>query len=317
MTNPNSMTHAHDKFVRTAMADLRVARDFFKAHLPKEILNSIDLNQLVLQPRSHINDIRKESTVDLLYKTRMNEQEAYFYILLEHQSKPDKLMPFRMLKYTCNVIDSFLKDNQSKDLPLVYPMVIYHGESAYPYSTNINDLIAAPKELVERYFLKPFQLIDLGKIEDEELKKHAWSGVMEFTLKHIFARDILPYLQDITEIMRRIDQSGGRDYIAIVLEYMFERGELSDRQNFFQLIQHEISPDVGEKVMTLSEQFRAEGRTQGRAEGVAKGIAKGKIERELEIVKNLRATGAELTFIAKVTALPLIKVQEYCNEPAE
>jgi predicted transposase YdaD len=66
-----------------------------------------------------------------------------------------------------------------------------------------------------------------------------------------------------------------------------------------------MNPLSRRKIMTLSEQFRAEG------------IAKGKIERELEIVKNLRATGAELTFIAKVTALPLIKVQEYCNEPAE
>ena len=79
-------------------------------------------------------------------------------------------------------------------------MVVYHAETAYPYSTDIKDIVDAPRILIDRYFLKPFQLIDLARIEDEELKTHAWSGVMEFVMKHIFARDILPYLQDIMQI---------------------------------------------------------------------------------------------------------------------
>jgi hypothetical protein len=56
----------------------------------------------------------------------------------------------------------------------------------------MGDLVDAPKEWVEAYFLKPFTLIDLNKIEDEELKQRSWAGVMELTLKYIFARDMLP-----------------------------------------------------------------------------------------------------------------------------
>ena len=81
-------------------------------------------------------------------------------------------------------------------------------------SSTINDLVDTPKELVDRYFLKLFQLLDLGQIDDEAIKQHAWSGIMEFALKHIFARDIMPHLRDIAEIMKRVDQSGGSDYIA-------------------------------------------------------------------------------------------------------
>lgn len=290
----NQVVHAHDKFVRTAMADLRVAREFFALHLPDEIKQMTDLENIKLQPRSHIDDIRRESTVDILYKTTLAGHEAYLYLLLEHQSTPDELMAFRMLKYICNIIDQHLRITQKKLLPLVYPMVIYHADMPYPYSTDIIDIVDAPRDLVNRYFLKPFQLIDLGQIEDRQLKKHAWVGVMEFALKHIFARDIMPYLQDITELLHYIAQSGGRDYISLVLQYILERGELKDQQAFFDLINTRISPEVGEKVMSLAEQLKAEGKAEGK----------------LEIVECLLAEKVELAFIQKVTGVSLEKLKE-------
>ncbi|KTD32715.1 hypothetical protein Lnau_2363 [Legionella nautarum] len=187
----------------------------------------------------------------MLFKTKIGKKEAYLYILLEHQSSPDELMPFRLLKYLCNIMDNHLKSQKAKKLPLVYPLVIYHGKRKYPFSTNLSDLIDAPKELVDSYFLKPFQLMDLGQIDDKVLKQHAWSGVMEFALKHIFARDILPYLKEIADILHKLTLSGGRHYIEIVLQYLLERGELSDQSKFFSLINKEIFPDVGEKIMSL------------------------------------------------------------------
>ncbi len=53
----NHITYAHDKFVRTVMADPRVAREFFTLHLPDKIRQVTDLENLELQPRSHINEI--------------------------------------------------------------------------------------------------------------------------------------------------------------------------------------------------------------------------------------------------------------------
>jgi predicted transposase/invertase (TIGR01784 family) len=296
------IVNAHDHFIRTAMADERVARDFFSANLPVEVLCLTDLTNLKLQPRSHINDMRKEATVDILYKTTIAGSEAYLYLLLEHQSTPDELMAFRMLKYTCNIMDQHIKTQQKKLLPLVYPMVIYHAERAYPYSTDIKKLIDAPEGVVEKYFLKPFHLIDLGQIEDETLKRHAWAGVMELALKHIFARDIMPYLYDMAEILHHIDRSGGGDYVSVILQYLLERGELKNKQAFFELINVKISPEVGDKVMTLAEQLKEEGRLQGKLEGKTEGI--------VEIAESLLAEKVELAFIQKITGLSLAKLKE-------
>lgn len=292
-TKKNQINNAHDQFFRTAMADKRVARDFLMAWLPGELCQRFDFDQLEIQPRSHINDVRQESAVDVLFKTMIEGHEAYIYLLLEHQSTPDPLMPFRMLKYMCNIIDHHLKTHGGKKIPLIYPLVIYHGKRKYPFSTDLNDLVDAPPSLIDRYFLKPFQLIDLGQIDDETLKQHAWSGVMEFALKHIFARDILPFLKDIADTLHQLDNAGGRDFIAIVLQYLLERGELSDKEAFFKLIDTQISHEVGEKIMSLAEQLKEEGR----------------IEKEREIAKRMLDEGAEPAFVAKVTGLSLDKIK--------
>jgi recombination-promoting nuclease RpnB len=309
-----TITNPHDQFFRTAMSDKRVAREFLQTHLPKELCKLIDFDELELQPRSFINDVRKETTVDLLYKTNIAGKEAYLYLLLEHQSKPDELMPFRVVKYTCNAIDTHLKEHKTTQIPLIYPIVIYHGERPYPYSTNINDLVDAPKELVERYFLKPFQLVDLGQIDDEELKQHAWAGVMEFALKHIFARDILPHLKNFTKALHQLDQADGRSFVEIVLQYLLERGELSDRDAFFTLIDTEISPEVGENIMSLAEQLRQEGKQEGKQEGLVegeqRGEQRGEQKGEMNLIIKMLANGVEPAFIAKNTGFPLHKIKE-------
>ena len=63
------------------------------------------------------------------------------------------------------------------------------------------------------------------------------------------------------------------------------------------MVRKEFSSSVGEKVMTISEQFREEGRREG--------IEKGKIE----VAKQLLAEKAELTFIQRITGLSLVKIE--------
>lgn len=289
--NKKKLTNPHDQFFRTAMADPRVAGDFLKAWLPKELCTRINFERLEMQPRSYINEIRQESEVDVLFRSSIEDKEVYLYFLLEHQSKPDPLMSFRLLKYLCNIMDDHLKTHNTQKLPLIYPLVVYHGKRRYPFSTDLRDLVDAPKELVDRFFLKPFQLIDLGSIEDEVLKKHAWSGVMEFALKYIFSRDVLPWLTNMANLMHEIEHSGGRDFIAIVLQYILERGEISNPSAFFQLIDTKISPEVGEHIMSLAIKLKEEGKLEG------------KLESQTEIAKRMIEAGSDSAFIIKVTGL--------------
>ena len=41
-------------------------------------------------------------------------------------------MPFQILKYTCNIIDKHLKETTQSTIPLVVPLVLYHGKLPWP-----------------------------------------------------------------------------------------------------------------------------------------------------------------------------------------
>ena len=179
-------------------------------------------------------------------------------------------------------------------LRIIYPMVVYHASEPYPYSVDILDLVEAPRLLSERYFLKPFQLIDLGEVKDEEIKSHAWAGVMEFALKHAIERDVLSKVKEIVGLMRHIINQGGENYVEIVLEYLLERGEMQSQNEFIELINKEISTEIGEKVMTLAERIRTEGRQQGME----------------DIAKRLLAEKLDIAFIAKVTHLSIAQIKQ-------
>ena len=112
----------------------------------------------------------------------------------------------------------------------------------------------------------------------------------------------MPFLKDIADTLHQLDNAGGRDFIAIVLQYLLERGELSDKEAFFKLIDTQISHEVGEKIMSLAEQLKEEGRIEGKLEG--------ELNKEKEIAKRLLDAGSDPTFVAKVTGLSLEKINK-------
>ncbi|QLK88726.1 hypothetical protein E3U36_10285 [Arsenophonus endosymbiont of Aphis craccivora] len=57
------------------------------------------------------------------------------YTLIEHQNKPEKLMAFRLLRYSVAAMHRHLEQG-NKTLPVVILLLFYQGKnSLYPYST--------------------------------------------------------------------------------------------------------------------------------------------------------------------------------------
>ncbi len=53
---------------------------------------------------------------------------VFLYLLFEHQSKPDRWMRFRLLKYMCRIWEESFKQNpEQTELPLILPVVFYQG----------------------------------------------------------------------------------------------------------------------------------------------------------------------------------------------
>ena len=73
---------------------LRFARRYLRRDIP-----DVDPEDVVLENVTFIPEDLREKRSDVVYRIRRGGLEAYVYIRIEHQSRVDFLMPWRMLSY--------------------------------------------------------------------------------------------------------------------------------------------------------------------------------------------------------------------------
>lgn len=270
----------HDRLFKSVMADARVAKDFFQNYLPENIIPSIDLNTLKMENASYIDQELDLGLSDILYSVNFRESNevAFIYLLCEHQSSVDWHMSFRIWQFIIKIWDEHIKRTKGarKKLPLVVPLVFYHGKAQYTASKEIRDIIDAPKELIDEILFKPFHLIDMHIIEDETLRQQRWSGIMSFVMKNIYARDFLRYTEKFLEMLSSLILIEGigdtNSFSVTMLRYILETGEISHLDDFITKVRDTLPKSTGEEFMTGAEILVQRGVDQGIQIGVNQGI---------------------------------------------
>jgi len=135
------------------------------------------------------------------------------------------------------------------------------------HTTDVFPLFGTLEGLAREIFLKPFHLIDVGRIPDEELRAHTWAGVMELVQKHIWSRDFLSIMKALAPLLRELSEQEGEDYIYGTLKYICNTADLNDPVEFSRIITSAVSSELGEKVMSLAKKWQQEGREEGLAKG--------------------------------------------------
>lgn len=93
-------TTPHDAVFKQFLMHAETARDFLDIHLPAELRELCDLDTLHLESGSFIEESLKGHSTDVLYSVQMQGNPGYLHVVIEHQSKPDKKMAFRMMRYS-------------------------------------------------------------------------------------------------------------------------------------------------------------------------------------------------------------------------
>lgn len=304
-----ALNNVHDAFFKTVMARKSIAKDFFQTMLPEELKKSIDFDSLKMMPNNFASTNKNETHADVIYQVLINGQAGYLTFLVEHQSTADPLMPVRMLSYTNKIIEAHLHQSKAKTIPLVYPLVFYHGKKPYPYSQDIKDLVAAPRELTEQYFLKPFQLIDINQLETSQLKTSAWLNVILLTLKYIFSNLSMHLETIVTHFAKAYQEDSDADLSTVVIEYIINAGDSYQPEKFINQVEAKLPNPARGKLMTLAEYFTNKGYEQGMQQGVRKGLRKGEHACQFTIAKNLLKETGNIDLTCKVTGLTAEEVK--------
>lgn len=307
--------NAHDRYFRAALTYPKVSKELLQQHLPLNVQKIMDWKSLRLCKETYIDDDLTEKMVDVLFAVNLKKNPGYIYLLAEHQSTSDPLMPFRIIEYTVKILRAHLKKYpKEKTLPLVIPLVFYNGEPQYKYSNNIFDLFAKNKTLAEEFMFKNFRLVDISQIPDTELKEHIWAGTLQFFLKHAQDRKVVDKEQ-AQFFIKKLRWQKGINYIQLTIKYACEVRNIEEKSFFDTMVQETLSLETGEKIMpTIAEYYRQEGvekgLARGKQEGLVQGIEKGLVQGKQGVAINLLNRGFSIAEVAELTGLAFSEITQ-------
>lgn len=94
---------AHDALFKAAFTDLDSARGELRAALGPTIAARIDWDTLEVVKGSFVDAALRYRHTDLLFSVKLDRRDARIYVLFEHQSDVDAMMPFRFLGYEVRI----------------------------------------------------------------------------------------------------------------------------------------------------------------------------------------------------------------------
>ena len=282
---------AHDTLFKFCFSDAVRAAEEFRAILPPNLVRKIDWAALERIDGSFVDETLTQLHSDLLFSTKINGSPGLIYLLFEHQSHAEPLMPYRMLRYVDRALWSHVSANRNAlPLPAVIPILLHHSESGWTNATSMHQLFdesLVADEAIAR-LLPQLHLVvdDLSHLSDAELRVRAMGQVTKMMLWLL--RDARNPTKFRVSLERWIgifaEVSGapcGMDALRVAYTYIAEVADVTP-QELIELAKLHKVPQAEEQLMTMAQQWLNEGIEKGIEKGMEKGIEKGKTEGRAE-----------------------------------
>ena len=273
----------HDALFKETFSDLANARGELRSVLPPAVAAMVDWDTLRLEPGSFVDEALRETMTDLLFSVRIQGRDARLYVLFEHQSSPDPLMPFRALAYVVRIWDAWLRGQpRARMLPPVIPMVLSQVEGGWTAPTDLLSVIEfaddAERETLRDLVPQCRVLIDdLAHVSNEALDRRAMPDAARLALAALrdvrAADDVVGLVTAWTRWIRALlAQPGGHAALKALFSYIWNvRGGID--LEAMAASTAAIDPRAKETLMTTAEELMQRGEAKGRFEGKAEGKA--------------------------------------------
>ena len=242
--------------------------------MPIEVRKNLDLDHLKLDPTSYVDPKLKDHQTDVLFSVPLaNKEPAFVYILVEHKSYNDKRVTFQLLKYMLRIWESCPSEGQ---LPLILPLVLYHGPEAWNGSHDFGQLFDVPEGLGAYTVDFKVQLIDLGVEGDDKIKGSATYMADLCLMKHFFSERLPDQLKVILGHLKSLNARPELlECLEAIVRYLGVQKYVDD-DNLREVIVEVFEGE--ETVVTMLTKAEAKGEARGKAEGLAEGEARGLVK---------------------------------------
>jgi predicted transposase/invertase (TIGR01784 family) len=310
-------TSPHDALFKSAFGQPDIARSELELLLPPEVRAHLDLATLEVVPGSFVDDELRHAHTDLLYTVRTTSgREALAYVLFEHQSTFDAVMPLRLLRYVVRVWERWLRDHPARStLPIVLPVLLHHGVTGWQAAPELAAMLDASPELLEasRPFVPHFRFLldDLATLSLDALSSRTLQALTRLVQLAFWSSRSFERLQDAAPLMQQVTATLSRDertraLLEQLYVYLLRAAQPEvDVRDVRTILLEVAGPQGREDVMNAAEQLieqgRLEGLERGRAEGLRAAIATALSARSMALSDVGRARLASCADVATLT----------------
>ena len=291
------VNHQHDKIFRTVLDRKSDAL----ALINKALNTQLEVQDIEKYNSSFINKVFQNREADIVYKIK----DRSIFILIEHQTKVDYLMPYRILEYEVAIMQSAIdldkiKNKESK-IPLVIPIVLYTGNKKW----NAKKYLEENQEKIEgiENGLGNYNLIDINELTEKDLlEDNSFISKMMLIEKSKNTENIVEILEKIVKITKEEDKDTLRRIISIILE---EKIGITKAKELIE----KMEGDEG-NMLAVVDMIRREnqmyieiGKKEGRKEGKIEGKKEGELKEKIKIVTNMLKEKFNIETIQKITGI--------------
>ena len=287
------INHIHDKTFRKILDDKKEFTIFInKIFNLEERLEEKDIEKY---NRKFVSVDYTNQESDVIYKLKNKE----IFILVEHQTKIDKKMPIRILKYELEIIRSRMDENNRLEFPIIIPIVLYTGKQRWNAKINYPSYNS---ELARYRGLKKveYNLVDINDYTIEDLYKE--NSILTKIM-------ILEKSNKYIEIINNVDKIVTKVYDSKLYTQTQKEMLLNILNNTMinivgnkKMKEYKIKLEGGENMLALYEMIENE-RNEIYSTGIKEGKVKGKIEGIKAIAKKMIRMKFDKDTIMKATGI--------------
>ena len=277
--NKSKIDKEHDKIVKRVFQSKKEAARF----ISKAIGQKVKANELVAAQNSFVTTELRYREADIVYKIKGRN----IVILIEHQTRVDYRMAYRILNYQIEIMRANEIENPKKEDKecLVIPIVLYTGKEKWTAKNYI-------KEIQERLLMKTrkgieeielgtlgyYTLIDVNNYTKEELLEE--EGILSKIMLLEKERSTKDLVKTMFGINERIQNDKNKEIVYTAMFLGLEKKFGTKITNkIMEKIEGKGSGNmlaVEQMVLEENKMLRNEGKRIGISEGKRIGINEGK-----------------------------------------
>jgi predicted transposase/invertase (TIGR01784 family) len=244
---------------------------------------------------TYIDKELSEHFSDILYKIKISGKNSYIYLLFEHKSYQDEWIGFQLLRNMIKIWEGYKKQNKrAKKLPIIVPLVIYHGAEKWNVENSITPLfeeIPGTKPYIPDFKAEVF---DISHIPDDRIKGEILLRVHLLIQKYIFKPELFEKLEEIFKLLITLSsKTKATEYLEVMIRYLTASIESKKSEN----LKTEIGKVIkfgGDIMPTIAEKW----------------VKEGALKKEIEICEKLIERNMDNAEIRNITGLSIKKIED-------